>query len=136
VATVDVREMLNGSEVSYSDVLPNTMEMEPIKLAEKTPMRVDLVLPKGWHINVDAPSYLVLFDMYREKKPVVTYDRAMIQQGRLMLPGRVGRMYQLQGSLYYCQSDAKDSQCLLTSVNVPVSFVPEDGAKVVKILIK
>lgn len=136
VETVPVREVAHKVDVAYAETLPNPMELEPLKLAENTPMRLQLVLPKGWHINDDAPSYLALFDLYRGKTPVVVFDRAMIQQGRLMLPGRVGRLYQLQGSLYYCPSNAKDSQCLLTSVNVPVAFVSEEGDKAVRIFLK
>ncbi|NCY24908.1 MAG: hypothetical protein EBX37_08580 [Alphaproteobacteria bacterium] len=136
VETLPVREAARKVDASYSETLPNTMEMEPVKLAEKTMVKITLQLPRGWHINQDAPSYLALFDMYRGKGAVVTFDRGMIQQGRLLLPPRVGRMYQLQGSLYYCQSDAKDSQCLLTSVDVPVSFVAEDGDRELKISVK
>lgn len=135
LALLDVHEPVQPLKVQYSEELPNVMKLDPIYLAKQTPLKVNLKLPMGWHINKDAPSYLALFDMYRGKRVVAAFDRHMMMQERLLLPPRVGHMYQLQGSFYYCRIHVEDSQCLVRSVDVPVRFT-EDGQRGLSITIE
>lgn len=121
VKTLAVHEKPQPVAASYNENLPNRLALEPLLLRMHTPVRLKVLMPQGWHINEDAPSYLALYDMYRGRSPVAVFDRDMIRQGRMLIPARFGTQYQLQGLLYYCE-DKAGSQCLLKGVDVPVKF--------------
>lgn len=119
IATLPVHEATPDDAVEFSEDLPNTGLTSPATVKAGADVSIAIGLQKGWHINEDAPSYLALFDMTKVPKRVALFERDAIRKGAA-LPALSAGTYRLQGTLYYCE-DKEGSQCLIKSVNMPVT---------------
>lgn len=134
VWTFSPQEQRVVDKVMLEELLPNEVEVEPLALQHLGTIHLTLGLKNGWHINKDAPSFLALFDLLDHNRPVVSFDRDALLHGKeFLLPPRVGPKYRLQGTFYYCE-DAEGSQCLVKSINVPVSY-EDPGLKTYSIIL-
>ncbi len=124
VSPLAVHEEAQKEPVALQEALPNVTETDPIRLAMQSPVRLNLKLKPGWHIHQEGPSYLALFDLVKNNQVVVSFDRGMLLQNRMLIPPRLGMQYKLQGTFFYCE-DSKQSVCEVQSIDAPVSF--EDG---------
>ncbi|MGD9650378.1 MAG: hypothetical protein AB7U41_06290, partial [Dongiaceae bacterium] len=91
--------------------LPNLIAASPA--AVKGGAEIMLGLPKGWKINDEAPSRLVLFE---GNKAVAEYNLAQLKQKKIALPALKDGTYRLQGTLYYCE-DRQGALCLIGSID-------------------
>lgn len=112
------------STVTFSEGLPNLETMPPVQLKAGTEATVAIGLQKGWHINEDAPSFLAVFDAKDTSKSAASLDTKALRLPKILLPALTAGKYRLQTTLYYCK-DAKGSQCLLKSFDVPVNVQQE-----------
>ena len=110
--------------VTYQKDLPNKLEVKTATIVSKAGIHFDL--PKGWHINPDAPSYLALFD--DEKKNIQTYKANELRNPKLALPELPPAGYNLQGVIYYCKEKA-GSQCLIRSIDMQLYVSPNANNK-------
>ncbi|MGE0251719.1 MAG: thioredoxin-like domain-containing protein [Dongiaceae bacterium] len=95
--------------------LPNLIAASPA--AVKGGAEIMLGLPRGWKINEEAPSRLVLFE---GNKAVAEYNLAQLKQKKIALPALKDGTYRLQGTLYYCE-DKDGALCLIGSVDQPLT---------------
>jgi hypothetical protein len=107
LGTLDLLPM--EKPIALSDRLPNPIELGPVTLGLNATFSIDL--PRGWHINPDAPNYVAVFD--DTGTPVAHMKTADLTDKTPTLGPLVpGKTYRLQGVLYYCK-EAKGSQCLI-----------------------
>lgn len=126
---VVIKEATQAPDVAISEELPNVKKLAPIVAGPGA--FVELGFAPGWHVNIDAPSYLAVFDVKMRQTPALGFDRQMMRQGRMMIEGLAAGVYRMQGQVYYCQDD-KAGQCLLTSVDGSLE-VKNGGPKLVKL---
>ena len=111
--------------IAYQETMPNPLDLKTATVVSKAEIAFDL--PKGWHINPDAPSYLAVFNA--EKDNVHSIKGKELTRAKLALPELPPAGYHVQGVIYYCQQKA-GSQCLIRSVNMPLYISPEADKKV------
>lgn len=122
-------------DIALSDSLPNLLTVAPMTFHTGQEAHVTFEFAKGWHVNADAPSYVAFFDKGSAHRAIAQYDAADIAKGALKIPAGGGSGYRLQGTVYYCQDGENSSQCLIKSIDVPVSYHPT-GALKTRILIQ
>lgn len=114
VSTLAVKEPAESAQ--FSDNLPNLERLPPMDVA--TGASITIGLQKGWHINDEAPSSLILFDNH--KNAVTGFSLEQIKAGKLSLKVLAGGQYRLQGTLYYCE-EKEGAQCLIKSFDAPLN---------------
>lgn len=119
-----VLEVMPHANVALQETLPNLFAHDMQKIGKNAALVIDL--PKGWHINKDAPSYLALFD--DKAQLLKSWSREEVATRRMALPAFSGSA-RLQGMLYYCQ-DEKGSRCLIGGVDLPLTAGGADGDNV------
>lgn len=114
--TLDIREPEEAPPLSED--LPNVEHLGNVQVAAGRQVKVQLVLKPGWHINAEAPSYLVLYRIENDKPTLAGhFARPALETKEAELPLlKDGGEYRLQGTLYYCEEKA-GSQCLIRSVD-------------------
>lgn len=126
VSTLKVTEAASAADAEFSEDLPNFEAIDTQEVVADG-VAVSVGLQKGWHINADAPTSLVLFDMTGKPKAVAAWDKEAVKTLSVMLPKLTVSSYRLQGTLYYCE-DKAGSQCQLKSFDVTLK-VKADGGK-------
>lgn len=103
--------------VMYQDRVPNILPLSKAMIGPKASVQFDL--PKGWHINPDAPSYLSVFDT--SKTSVQDFKSADVKAQKITISDLNPADYILQGIVYYCE-DKAGSQCLIRGINMELNL--------------
>ncbi len=127
----DVREH-SSVKKQKPEQLPNLIKTPAQKILAGA-LPVEIILPKGWKINAEAPSYLAL---YEGKKEELLQQWGLEDVKKLSLQTSVLKSgdYTLQGTLYYCE-DTPNAPCLLASVSQALS-VTKNGADKIQVELK
>jgi hypothetical protein len=111
--------------------LPNTIGM-PDAVVNRTSPEIQIVLPEGYHLNVEGPSFARLFE---GEPPKEVFKREWKREDLVKsltlkvtdLKAGVGSIF--QGTFYFC-TEAKNSVCEIASVSFPIRLDPSGAEKI------
>lgn len=122
VRTLDISRLKLKDETDPEKALPNLEILPSIILQSGKAIPITFNLSPGWHLNEEAPSTLTLLVKEENNwKNLTIFDRDTLRGPKTDLPALIpGISYRLRGTLYYCE-DKAESQCLITSVEIPIT---------------
>ncbi len=130
-----IEKVPGGSKASEKKIvlkLPNTVVTEVVKVNQKSP-EIKVVLPEGFKLNAEGPSYLRLFEGESPKEKLKQeWSRDQLQKS---LSLRVDTLkqdekYLFQGTIYFCR-DTANAVCEIASVSFPLLVDPAGTESVV-----
>lgn len=111
--------------------LPNRIET-PEAVVNRTNPTIRVVLPEGYHLNEEGPSYARLFEGEPPKEKLKQeWKREDLVKTTVLSPEglKTGMAYTLQGTFYFCM-DGKNAVCEIASVSFPVKVDPAGAEKI------
>lgn len=106
----------------FSIRLPNTIVMPDAKVNRTNP-EVQIILPERYKLNLEAPSFVRLFEGTAPKEDMrQEWAKDDLQKSLKLKLSELsaGKKYILQGTVYYCL-DTKNAICEIASFSFPVS---------------
>jgi thiol-disulfide isomerase/thioredoxin len=115
--------------------LPNTLPMPEAKVNRGSP-EIRVLLPEGYHLNSEGPSFANLFEGAPPKDRLKQeWKHEALEKSLSLNPSelKVGTDYLFQGTFYFCLS-GKDAVCEIASVSFPI-HVDSNGTEKIDVML-
>lgn len=115
--------------------LPNFNLTDEILVKSNNNIDVKIKLKKNWKINHEAPSFINLVEINKDKKAslIKIYNWQDVEKNQIKLPKlKNGFTYYIEAIIYYCK-DTTNSICMVNKYNKKINVSPGAANKEIKI---